>query len=99
MAGASFHRQGDNVKKLFFSSSLTLWQNELKRVSFPLLFCCNVSNEQKEVYIFNTSKSHATYLKQWAVEWDMPIISIDYSLAPDAPYPRALEEVLYAYAW
>jgi hypothetical protein len=29
----------------------------------------------------------------------MPIVSIDYSLAPDAPFPRALEEVVYAYAW
>jgi len=29
----------------------------------------------------------------------VPILSIDYSLAPEAPYPRALEEVLYAYAW
>ncbi|CDW59784.1 HSL N and Abhydrolase 3 domain containing protein [Trichuris trichiura] len=27
------------------------------------------------------------------------IVSVDYSLAPEAPYPRAIEEVLYAYAW
>ena len=30
---------------------------------------------------------------------DVPILSIDYSLAPEAPFPRALEEVFYAYCW
>ena len=50
-------------------------------------------------FVSQTSKSHETYLKQWATEWDIPILSIDYSLAPEAPYPRALEEVVYAYAW
>jgi len=24
---------------------------------------------------------------------------VDYSLAPEAPYPRALHEVFYAYLW
>lgn len=28
-----------------------------------------------------------------------PILSIDYSLAPQAPFPRALEEIFYAYCW
>lgn len=27
------------------------------------------------------------------------MVSVDYSLAPENPYPRALEEILYAYAW
>lgn len=39
------------------------------------------------------------YLHNWATTLGVPILSIDYSLAPEAPYPRALEEVLYAYAW
>lgn len=30
---------------------------------------------------------------------DVPILSIDYSLAPEAPFPRAVEEVFYAYCW
>lgn len=30
---------------------------------------------------------------------NVPILSIDYSLAPEAPYPRALEEMFYAYCW
>lgn len=39
------------------------------------------------------------YLYNWATTLGVPILSIDYSLAPEAPYPRALEEVVYAYAW
>lgn len=27
------------------------------------------------------------------------MLSIDYSLAPEAPFPRALEEIFYAYCW
>lgn len=46
-----------------------------------------------------TSRSHEVYLRSWAVKLGVPILSIDYSLAPEAPYPRALEEVLYTYAW
>jgi hormone-sensitive lipase len=30
---------------------------------------------------------------------DVPILSIAYSLTPKAPFPHALEEVLYVYGW
>lgn len=30
---------------------------------------------------------------------DIPILSIDYSLAPEFPFPRQLQEILYVYAW
>jgi hormone-sensitive lipase len=30
---------------------------------------------------------------------DVPILSIDYSLAPKAAFPRAVEEIFYAYSW
>lgn len=46
-----------------------------------------------------TSKSHQAYLCEWASNLDVPILSIDYSLAPEAPFPRAIEEVFYAYCW
>lgn len=38
-------------------------------------------------------------MRQWATEIDAPIFSIDYSLAPECPYPRALEECFYGYCW
>ncbi|XP_023560281.1 hormone-sensitive lipase isoform X2 [Octodon degus] len=50
-------------------------------------------------FVAQTSKSHEPYLKIWAQELGVPIISIDYSLAPEAPFPRALEECFYAYCW
>lgn len=50
-------------------------------------------------FIAQTSQSHLMYLQKWATMLDVPILSIDYNLAPQAPYPRALEEIVYAYAW
>ncbi|XP_046431471.1 hormone-sensitive lipase isoform X1 [Neodiprion fabricii] len=50
-------------------------------------------------FVAQSSRSHEVYLRDWAVQLGVPILSIDYSLAPEAPYPRALEEVFYAYAW
>nr|XP_021516815.1 hormone-sensitive lipase isoform X1 [Meriones unguiculatus] len=50
-------------------------------------------------FVAQTSKSHEPYLKTWAQELGVPIISIDYSLAPEAPFPRALEECFFAYCW
>lgn len=39
------------------------------------------------------------YLRLWALKLEMPILSVDYSLAPEQPFPRALEETFYAYSW
>lgn len=50
-------------------------------------------------FIAQTSQSHLMYLQKWATMLDVPILSIDYNLAPQAPYPRAIEEIVYAYAW
>ncbi|XP_066463258.1 hormone-sensitive lipase isoform X2 [Eleutherodactylus coqui] len=50
-------------------------------------------------FVAQTSKSHEPYLRTWAQELDAPILSVDYSLAPEAPFPRALEECFYAYCW
>ncbi|XP_078507435.1 hormone-sensitive lipase isoform X1 [Lissotriton helveticus] len=50
-------------------------------------------------FVAQTSKSHEPYLKSWARDLGAPILSIDYSLAPQAPFPRALEECFFAYCW
>ncbi|XP_066257180.1 hormone-sensitive lipase isoform X3 [Euwallacea similis] len=50
-------------------------------------------------FVAQSSKSHEGYLRDWAKRLNVPILSIDYSLAPEAPFPRALEEVFYAYCW
>lgn len=50
-------------------------------------------------FVSQSSKSHLVYLYEWANALNVPIFSIDYSLAPESPYPRALNEVFYAYCW
>ncbi|XP_076257350.1 hormone-sensitive lipase isoform X1 [Rhynchophorus ferrugineus] len=50
-------------------------------------------------FVAQSSKSHEGYLRDWAKNLNIPIFSIDYSLAPEAPFPRATEEVFYAYCW
>lgn len=40
-----------------------------------------------------------SYLREWAAKLDVPIFSVEYSLAPEAPFPRAIEEIFYAYCW
>lgn len=67
---------------------------ELHGLSNELIIHCHGGG-----FVAQTSLSHETYLRSWAINLGIPILSIDYSLAPEAPFPRALEEVLYAYAW
>lgn len=50
-------------------------------------------------FVAQSSNSHLVYLKSWAKRTGAPIVSVDYSLAPEAPYPRALHEAFYAYLW
>ena len=50
-------------------------------------------------FIAQSPLSHVDYLHQWSKQLNVPILSIDYSLAPESPYPRAVEEVFYSYIW
>uniref|UniRef100_UPI003AAC9975 lipase, hormone-sensitive a n=1 Tax=Centroberyx gerrardi TaxID=166262 RepID=UPI003AAC9975 len=50
-------------------------------------------------FVAQTSKSHEYYLRSWSKDLNVPILSVDYSLSPEAPFPRALEECFYAYCW
>lgn len=57
------------------------------------------SNISKFIFLFINTFSDEIYLREWAVKLDVPILSINYSLAPEAPFPRALEEIFYVYCW
>ncbi|XP_068189171.1 lipase, hormone-sensitive a isoform X2 [Antennarius striatus] len=50
-------------------------------------------------FVAQTSKSHENYLRLWSKELNVPVFSVDYSLSPEGPFPRALEECFYAYCW
>ncbi|XP_023804152.1 hormone-sensitive lipase-like, partial [Cyanistes caeruleus] len=47
----------------------------------------------------NPPRCHEPELRRWARELGAPVLSVDYALAPEAPFPRALEECFYAYCW
>ena len=50
-------------------------------------------------FIATSSFSHQSYTRKWAKELGIPIFSIDYRLAPEYPYPAALNDVWQAYYW
>lgn len=58
-----------------------------------------IFNAHGGAWAAQTSKSHEVYLREWAALTEIPILTIDYSLAPKAPFPRAIEEIFYAYCW
>uniref|UniRef100_A0A2L2YFM3 Hormone-sensitive lipase n=1 Tax=Parasteatoda tepidariorum TaxID=114398 RepID=A0A2L2YFM3_PARTP len=65
-----------------------------EELSPSILFHCHGGG-----FISQSPESHEIYLRHWAKDLNVPIFSVDYSLSPEAPFPRALEEVLLAYAW
>lgn len=69
-------------------------KKQMHPASKSLIFHCHGGG-----FVAQSSKSHEVYLREWAARLNVPILSIDYSLSPEAPYPRALEEVFYAYCW
>ncbi|KAL5110351.1 Hormone-sensitive lipase [Taenia crassiceps] len=50
-------------------------------------------------FIALSSETHDMYVRPWAEKLDCPIISLNYSLAPESPYPRALDECFHAVCW
>lgn len=69
-------------------------RTNVQPASRGLIFHCHGGG-----FVAQSSKSHETYLREWAIKTGVPILSVDYSLAPTAPFPRAIEEVYYAYNW
>eukprot|EP01117_Protostelium_nocturnum_P014397 TRINITY_DN5475_c2_g2_i1.p1 TRINITY_DN5475_c2_g2~~TRINITY_DN5475_c2_g2_i1.p1 ORF type:complete len:871 (+),score=298.97 TRINITY_DN5475_c2_g2_i1:190-2802(+) len=50
-------------------------------------------------FVSQTAASHGLYLRQWARDTGVPIVSVNYRLAPDYPFPVALQECFYSYVW
>jgi acetyl esterase/lipase len=68
--------------------------NELPAISDSLILYVHSGGS-----IISTTTSSESFLLEFAHRTDIPIVSIDYSLSPEAPYPRAIEEVFYTYCW
>lgn len=50
-------------------------------------------------FIAMTSFSHEMYTRKWAIDADMPFVSVDYRLAPEYPFPVQLHECYQVYQW
>ena len=50
-------------------------------------------------FIGTTTIAHENYLRRWVNQLGIPIIGIDYSLAPQNKYPSAVNDVWQAYMW
>lgn len=69
-------------------------KSDTRPPSPALIFHCHGGG-----FVAQSSSSHEPYLRDWARRLGVPILSVDYSLAPEAPFPRALDEMVYAYCW
>ena len=50
-------------------------------------------------FIGTTTIAHENYLRKWVNQLGVPIIGIDYSLAPQNKYPTAVNDIWQAYIW
>eukprot|EP01063_Lacrimia_lanifica_P008292 TRINITY_DN15362_c0_g2_i2.p1 TRINITY_DN15362_c0_g2~~TRINITY_DN15362_c0_g2_i2.p1 ORF type:complete len:938 (+),score=326.71 TRINITY_DN15362_c0_g2_i2:51-2864(+) len=50
-------------------------------------------------FVAQSPRSHESYLRWWTKHLGVPILSIDYSLAPEAWFPRAVDECYHVYSW
>ena len=50
-------------------------------------------------FIAMSSYSHQDYSRQWARQTGLPILSVDYRLAPAFPYPTGVNDCWAAYVW
>jgi acetyl esterase/lipase len=50
-------------------------------------------------FVSMSSLSHEPYLRLWAKNTHVPIVSVDYSKAPESKYPVQVEECYSAYKW
>lgn len=48
-------------------------------------------------WVSQTPETHIVYLRGWAQDLGVPVLSVNYSLAPESPFPHALDQCYAAY--
>ena len=48
-------------------------------------------------WVSQTPETHIVYLRGWAQDLGVPVLSVNYSLAPEHPFPHALDQCYAAY--
>lgn len=89
-AGLEHHVPGEEQHPVPWSPGLPMGGGGGKTAvaepaSPSLLFHCHGGG-----FVASSPRSHESYLRYWARHLDCPILSIDYSLAPENPFPRFL---------
>jgi acetyl esterase/lipase len=51
------------------------------------------------IHCIGNVTTHEVYLREWAKATKAIVISVDYTLAPEAKYPQSLQECYYVYKW
>src|SRR5262245_48292107 len=50
-------------------------------------------------FVFGDLDSHAPFCAEMARELDMPVLAVDYRLAPENPWPAGVEDAIAAARW
>jgi acetyl esterase/lipase len=50
-------------------------------------------------YVFGSPEVPPAHLLDWVREWECAVISVDYRVAPEAPFPAALEDARAGLTW
>ncbi len=50
-------------------------------------------------FVSGSSAMHEGYLREWANQTGVIVLSVDYRLAPQHKFPTALDECYFVYKW
>jgi acetyl esterase/lipase len=76
------------------SLNLPVYSKENEPVPVPIILHFHGGG-----FVSGNAATHEVYLREWAKETSAIVFSVDYTLAPEAQYPLALEECSYVYRW
>ncbi|MDP2436253.1 MAG: alpha/beta hydrolase [archaeon] len=87
--------ESDSITARFLSSTkLPCWNKSTARADRVMILHFHGGG-----FIAMSSYSHQDYSRQWANLTGFPILSVDYRLAPEFPYPTGVNDCWASYEW